>query len=575
MNTQQKQNDLMKYVRLFRARWWMVVLPAVVLGPMATLYSMRLPDKFRSSTVILVTPQKVPSSFVTSTVTADIQDRLSTIRQQVLSRTALETVIQELGLFPKQRSERTMEEVVELMRKDISITVARDGREANSFGISFSYQDPRLAMQVAGKLATLFIDGNLKAREQQAIGTTQFLGDEIERYRAEVRSREEEIYAFRRKYMHESPDQLVSNQARLTELQNRMQINATNLNAAKDRKIILQQQLSDIEKRVQDERERRVAEAREAAERASAGGEPGIGSRGGLLDQRPALSAQERELERQREELARLRATHTERHPDVVRLAASVRRLEEESAREKRASAQPSASSESPRGRDMPAPSPRVEYPPTYDQIKTDILRAEAEVSRTIAENFQLQRTIEGFQSRIAAVPQRQLELQQLSEGYNNVKAVLERLTDNKLQADMASNMEVKQKGEQFKVLDPASLPDKPVAPNRLRLVAAGFLGGGGFGAGLVLLLDLLNRGFRSREDAAEVLGIPVLGVIPNIVSPADVQRRRKLCFWGSGLSAAILLSSALIVHVAVKPIPLAFGEFYEEVKKTHWTAMR
>jgi uncharacterized protein involved in exopolysaccharide biosynthesis len=167
------------------------------------------------------------------------------------------------------------------------------------------------------------------------------------------------------------------------------------------------------------------------------------------------------------------------------------------------------------------------------------------------------------------------MELAQLSEDYDNFRAVLNSLVDKKLQADMSENLERKQKGEQFKVLDPASLPAKPFYPNRIRLVFLALVAGLGLGGGIVFLQDFLAPGVKSRAELKTVLGVPVLAVVPEIVTPGDRRRRWKVRF-ATVLSVAVLaVVAAGLVHVNVKPIPQAARELVSDVRSTHWTAMR
>ncbi|MBI5017297.1 MAG: hypothetical protein HZB55_17660 [Deltaproteobacteria bacterium] len=582
MDKTSQKTELLKYLNTLLSRKWFILVPAAVAGLTATLYSVTLPNKFRSRTLIFVTPQKVPEKYVSSTVTTDLRERLNTISQQILSRTALEQIISEFSLFLGEKNQNySSEEIVNLMRKRVSIDLNRSGRVGESFEVSYVDADPRTAMVVTNRLAGLFIEENLKDREQQAIGTSQFLADEIDRYKGAVQQKEQEIYEFKKKFMNELNDQLASNQARLNELQNRLQMNTQSINAAKDRKVLLQQQMADMEKRVQDERERLTAQAKAQFARDR---ELAAVRREGSVRRPPDApppTALERELDRQEEELASLRATHTDRHPDVVRLAANVKRLRSQMSKER---AQPGpglipadspASEASQRTSANVETDVHVEYPPAYYQLKTDIARSEADAVRLVVENQSLQRAVETYQARIGAAPARELQMKQLSEGYTNMKAVLEDLTNKKLEADLSENMERKQKGEQFRIVDPANLPEKPFWPNRIGISLGGMGGGAMLGAGVVFVLDFLIPAVRSRDELESLVGLPVLGVIPEIVTDEDRVRARKLRVWGAGVAAGTVLVAALAVHLAVKPLPQAFGDFYTKVQNTYWTTTR
>ncbi|MDF1555489.1 MAG: Wzz/FepE/Etk N-terminal domain-containing protein [Deferrisomatales bacterium] len=579
-----KSVDFTRYIGLLWKWKFLIIVPTIVFPLAAGYKSMQIQDRFMSSTLILVTPQKVPTNIVASTVTTGIEERLSTISQQIFSRTRLEQIIQEFNLFEQERQERAPEEIIALMRSRIELKVSR----TNAFELSFVDANPRLAMLVTNKLTSLFIEENLKVREQQAIGTGQFLADEIERYREQIREKEKAIFEFKRQHMNELPEQLASSQSRLGQLQSQLQINTQNANAAEDRRVRLQQQLAEIERRV--------------AEGAQPGGGAGGGEQSSLSAQLAALLGSEsggspaavdegplRALEGQIAERERvlegMLLTVTEKHPDVSQLKAVIAKLQEKAAAERarieaersRLEEEREAEAASAPAAPDPEPVPDLvpQYPPVYASLKADLLKTETEIARIAAQNEEIQRSIEIYQRRISATPARQLQLQQISEDYDNIRAVMESLINKKLQADLSENMERKQKGEQFKILDPANLPEKPYSPNRRRYVAGGLVVGLGLGLGLVLLLDLLDFSVRSKDDLEGVLDAPVLTVIPEIRTAASLRRNLLLRLGAYGACAACLFLAVGIVHIKVKPIPQAVSDLYAQVRATHWTTIR
>ncbi len=576
--------NYLRYVQLFWKRKWLVIIPTIVFPLVAAYYAMQIPDRYKSTTLILVQPQKVPAKFVPSTITTSIRDRLQTISQQIFSRTRLEQIIREFNLFERERQTRTPEEIIEMMRSRIHLKVHRN----DAFRLSYVDPNPRLAMLVTNKLASLFIEENLKVREQQAIGTSQFLADEIDRYRRKVREKEKLIFEFKRKYMAEMPSQLPSNRARLDQLQNQLQINTQNINAAEGRRLQLQQQIAEIERRVREEIERRKLEKEIMAsqqqqpqpspvmqEDSAQEGEESV----------PSLPI-DGEIAKLKRRLAGLKLRYTDKHPDVVRLKSQIAFLEKE-AEEKRQAllAKKADEAAEPAGDDTVVDEldqiladdtdTAPKYPPVYDRLKADLAAVEANIQRLKAQNREIQKKIEVYQRRIAAAPARKLELQQISEDYDNLKRVLESLINKKLQADLSENLERKQKGEQFKILDPANLPEKPFYPNRLRYVGGGLLAGLALGVGFVLLLDLLDASVRNRQELLAAVDAPVLAVIPEILTAADVRRRWTLRLSAMGVTAALLITVAGVVHLKVKPLPQAVSELYAQVKNTHWTTVK
>lgn len=576
--------DFTRYIKLLWKFKLLVIIPSILFPLTAGYYAMQLQDRFMSSTLILVTPQKVPTNIVASTVTTGITERLSTISQQIFSRTRLEQIIQEFNLFEQERQDRAPEEVIATMRSRINLKVSR----TNAFELSFVDANPRLAMLVTNKLTSLFIEENLKVREQQAMGTGQFLADEIDRYREQIREREKVVFEFKRQHINELPEQLASNQSRLGQLQSQLQINTQNANGAEDRRMRLQQQLAEIERRVTEESQPSAGIGGGAqfsiSDQLAALFESGGGGSSGSVDE-GHLRAIEGQIAEREKVLEGMLLTVTEKHPDVTQLQAVIAKLQEKADAEKarieeersRLEEEREAEAASAEAAPEPEPEPDLgpQYPPVYASLKTDLLKTEAEIARIAAQNEEIQRSIEMYQRRLSATPARQLQLQAISEDYDNIRSVLESLINKKLQSDLSENMERKQKGEQFKILDPANLPEKPYSPDRGRYVTGGLAAGLAFGIGIVLLLDLLDFSVRSKDDLLGVLDAPVLTVIPEIRTAASLRRNLVLRLGVYGACAVCLLLAVGILHVQVKPIPEAVTDLYAQVRATHWTTIR
>ena len=163
---------------------WFVWLLLGVLGGAALYYAE--PPVYRAQTTILIIPQRVPERFVAPTVTADLRERLTTIQQQILARTRLERIIQEFNLYALERRDMIMEDVIERMRGNIHISLDRprnDDEAVTNFSVSFESPDPRTAMRVVERLASLFVVENVEDRALLADQTDQFLKGQIEESR--------------------------------------------------------------------------------------------------------------------------------------------------------------------------------------------------------------------------------------------------------------------------------------------------------------------------------------------------------------------------------------------------------
>src|SRR5512144_954444 len=224
----------------WRWKWAVVLIPLVVLT-LTSVVAKRLPDRYRSETLILVVPQQVPTDYVKATVTANMQDRLRSISEQILSRTRLERIVNEFNLYPEIRQRRPMEDAIAHMRADITVEVVK----GESFRISYESGDPDTAKKVTDRVAAFFIEENLRDREVMASGTSAFLESQLEDARRRLVDREKRIEEFRVAYSGELPSQLQSNLQTIQNKQLQLQSVREALNRDQDRKILLERQLAD------------------------------------------------------------------------------------------------------------------------------------------------------------------------------------------------------------------------------------------------------------------------------------------------------------------------------------------
>ena len=215
------------YLRLLVHRKWLVLGVFLAVSAATILVAKRLPDIYTSETVILVDPQKVPEAYVKSTVTGDVRNRLGTLSQQILSATRLQRIIDSLNLYPEEKKKSAREDLIDRMRKDISVSVVSDfggSQDLQAFRISYSGENSRLVAQVTNELASLFIEENLKAREQQATGTTEFLQNQLQETRQTLEAQEAKLKDFKLKHIGEMPEQQTADLQILGQLQSQLQL---------------------------------------------------------------------------------------------------------------------------------------------------------------------------------------------------------------------------------------------------------------------------------------------------------------------------------------------------------------
>jgi polysaccharide chain length determinant protein (PEP-CTERM system associated) len=506
-------------------RKWFVVVPFLLITTATYGVTRLLPNRYRAETTILVVPQRIPEDYVQPTVSVRLEDRLSSINQQILSRTRLEQIVREFDLYRKEREFMIMEDVIEQMRsRDISVqtnTVSADRRQsgAPSFRISYTGNDARTVMRVTERLASLFIEENLRDRTALAEGTNQFLEAQLSDARSRLIEQEKRLETYRQRHAGELPSQLNTNMQAIQNIQLQIQTLTQSVSQDRDRSLMLDRLLADA---VATPAPMPLAATRHQDE-----------------NEQATLSAAQR-LELARAELRALEGRLKRAHPDLTaarRTVAELERLADAEALQQPLSPGYQAASvvidaqeqqRQARIRDMSA---------ERDTLKRRILAKEAEETR-------LRESLATYQARIAIVPTRETELVELTRDYETLRQVYTNLLAKNENARAAANLERRQIGEQFKMLDPARMPERPVSPNRLQINLGGAFGGLAFGLALVLLLEYRNRSLRSEADVLGAFQVPVLAVVPKMFGVAE-RRRRWRRRGIAGLAAAVVAMAA------------------------------
>ena len=482
------------FLDIARRRIWLIIIPFVLVSTATAIVAKRTPNLYRSETVILVVPQRIPESYVRSTITSRIEDRLQSIGQQILSRTRLERIILDFDLYAGDRRTAPMENVVEIMRRDIEVETVK----GDAFKVTYVSGDPKAAMEVTNRLASLFIEENRRDREVLADGTNQFLESQLEDARRRLAEHEKKVQEYRQQYTGELPTQVQSN---LQVIQNtQLQVQA-------------------------------IADERTAA---------------GTSPVEAQASPEEEELETARRALRELQARLTSEHPDVARAKRQLRELEA-----KAAPAAPSAAA--------PAPQPQIRPArPTATaarirNLQNEMQNIDRQIAYKEAEERRLRGVIATYQARVEAAPKRESELIELTRDYTTLQQLYTGLLAKREDSKIAANLERRQAGEQFRVLDPARVPEQPFSPNRTRMNLMGAIAGLALGLGLVALLEYRDTTLRSDDDVLSTLNLPVLAVIPLLVTSVD-DRRQKRRRWAAVAAAAsvMVIGTAVVVWKAM-----------------------
>lgn len=497
--------ELTPYLDIARRRKWWVIIPLFLSLTAGGIYYYQSPKIYRSSTLILVESQRVPSSFVPNTVTENLQIRLQTISQQVHSRTNLEDIIRRFDLFSRQEDkepgllgkinpkvlsymglveasanqdekeeEPSMQKLVRNVRAKIDVNLRARNQ---AFEISFEWDDPQIAAQVTNALASQFIDRNLKVREEMAMGTTRFLDFEVQRLRQELQERESRLESFKRRNMGRLPGQLESNLNILSQLKD---------------------ELSRTEDRAEQVRQQMWLNDQyfEGTIAGSSGREKNGNGQMSISDMR--------------DDLQKMRTKYTDQHPDVQRLQRRIRQLDDK--RKTVASQGQQANTE-----------PGLEF---FDQ-DMEMQQMQMRLTEYQRKMRELRRQIREYEQRVEQTSEVELELKNLERDYSAVNDRFQDVLRRKLDAEMAEQMERHQQGEQFRVIDPAIAPERPFEPDIAKGMVMALALGLGLGGGLAYLRESLDPAFYNLRELEDHLQVKTVVCIPLVHRKTKRRKRR------------------------------------------------
>jgi polysaccharide chain length determinant protein (PEP-CTERM system associated) len=473
---------------------------------------------YKSSTQILVEQPTMPENYVAPNVNENLQARLESITQQILSRTRLLMIIDKLHLYGGSSSAANADDFVALMRKDISIDLVRDARnnEITAFKVSYSAPDPKTAKAVTTELTDLFISENNKVRLEQSLGTSKFIEDQLEAARIQLSEQEAKVRAFEGGHEGILPTQQTSNLQILAGLQAQLQNEQDSLSQSKQQRVYLQA----------------VIDQNNAARSAL---RPD-GTPTGLAD----VNAQ---LDRLRAQLVDLNSRYTDQYPDVLKLKeqiAKTEKLRDEIAAAPKKVIDPAAARE-------PEP-PNSALGQLQGQLKAN----QVEIVNREHRIDDMQQRVNEYQSRLNAAPATEQQFAEVTRGYDQSKAIYDDLLKKKNSSEMATSMEQLQQGEHFSVLDPPSLPVKPDFPNRLKFCGIGLALGIVLGALVAGGFEFADDRLHSEVALKAMLPMAILSEIPEVVQPSDEARNKRRLVFSWAITALVVVSILVGTTVSI-----------------------
>lgn len=466
------------YLAMLRRHWVLILILALVGPGIGYGVSRYLPSRYKSSTLILVEQPSVPVEFVKPVDTTDVNERLASMQQQILSRTRLEPIIRQYGLFQSDASSMSMDDLVARLQKAIEVTPvlpmeATHAANLPGFFVNVTLPDPRLAQEVCTSITSMFIEENLKSRQSRSEETTQFLEQQLQDSKKNLDEQDSKLAAFQSRYMGSLPDEANTNINLLNNLTSQLDASTEAISRAQQEKSLNQSMLSQ-----------QVA----AWQATKTGQNPDT-----VQQQLTALESQ----------LTSLQARYTDDYPDVIKAKADIAALKKKIAE----------------GGDQTVvedKNPKVE-PAQITQLRAVIRNDDQTISEKTKEQDQIRQQIKTYQGRIQSTPGVEQQFKELTRGYQTAVQSYNDLQKKYQDSEMAVDLERKQQGQQFRVLDPANLPDRPSFPNRPLFAFGGFGAGLGLGVVLALFIEIQNTSMRSERDVEFALRLPVLAMVPAI----------------------------------------------------------
>jgi succinoglycan biosynthesis transport protein ExoP len=506
--------DLQRLVEIARRRHLHFLIPLFLGWLLVWGSSWVIPLRYKSSTLILVEQPTMSQNYVVPNINDDLQTRLQSMTEQILSRTRLLLIVQKLSLYGVAEGGLSVDQKVAKMRKDIGIDLVRNpGRQdISSFTISYSAGDPHLAQQVTAELTGLFISENLKVRRQESEGTTSFLEKQLEDARESLSEQEAKVRQFESQHEGALPTQGASNLQILAGLQSQLQGDQDALNTAKQQRVYLEALLEQ-----------------ERTSKATV--RPGTDGAGPSAP--TDLATIDQQLDKLRAQLAELSSKYTDRYPDVVRLKDQIAKTE--AMRENFIAASKS------KGTDAREPTLSTAGRQLQGQLQANQL----EIKNRESSIASLKERIDEYQGRLNMAPATEQELADLTRGYDQSKANYDDLLKKKDQSEMATSMEETQQGERFTMLDPPSLPSKPDFPNRLKFCGIGL--GVGLALGVLVAggFEFMDDRLHSEQEIKALLPIAVISEIPAIASPFDETKTKRRLALGWTMTALVVVMIA------------------------------
>lgn len=499
------------YLQILHRRSYHIAAIFLALLAITVIVTVSIPPVYESAGTILIESQQVPTDLIQSAVTSYADERIEVIKQRVMTRENLLRIIDKYKLYQHDARKLTPSELIDEMRNDIDVTLIRAdvqgkarGKTTIAFKVSFDYRRPEVVHKVTNDLVTLFLDENVKSRTERATQTTEFLTQETERLKGELEKIESQVASYKQQHANALPEhqELRMNMMQRTE-----------------------SDLKELEREYKDTQERlKYLDIDLTSAKA------GIGSGARALPVNPAS-----ELEKLRAEYAKLSTTYSENHPDVRALKRKIQGLE-------KAQAEPATAEE------KKTPSENVVTDIMVAKVQAQIDAGNARLVAIDQQRKGLRAKLAALESEVVQAPQVEYGLSTLLRDYETAKKKYDEVRSKEDSAKISENLEQENKGERFSLVEPPLLPDKPIKPDRIKILLIGLCLSFGAAGGSVFMMEAMAKRIWGVDALAVVIKHHPMTVIPYITTTEEIAKRnRRLKALVFGVVAALIVAAILL----------------------------
>jgi polysaccharide chain length determinant protein (PEP-CTERM system associated) len=466
--------------RVFRRYWWILPISTVLLTVAGFVAANVLPKKYTSQTMVMVEQPSVPTEYVKPVVSDDLNHRLATMQEQILSRTRLEPIIEKFNLYSGDRGHVHIDDLVERLRSAITLkpVEAMQGtgpHQLPGFYITATFDNPQLAQQVCSEITSMFLEQNARQNESQAVQTTKFLDGQLAEAKQKLDEQDAKLAEFKRLHLGSLPEETQSNLGMMMGMNSQLEANTQALSRAQQDKAFNESLLGQEEA---NWKQRRTG-----------------GTNADSADAQLALL---------QDQLTVLLSRYTPDHPDVIKTQSQIAEL-------KRRMAEPVKEI---------APDPTAQSahePPQIQTLRAKIKQDDANIANLQRQQANIQAQTRQLEGRVQSTPMVEQQYKEMTRNYETASLFYKELLTKSQNSTMAKNLVQQQDSEQFKVYDPPSLPEKPSFPKKSIFVGGGFGAGLALGVGILFLLAMMDKTIHSEREAEHYLKLPVLTVVPTL----------------------------------------------------------